>query len=310
MADPYSTLGVPRDADDAAIKKAYRKLAKELHPDRNPDNKKAAERFGAVTTAYDLLSDKGKRAQYDRGEIDEAGNPRMPPGFDGFRRGAGPRPGAGPFGNGGRGDTPPFEADFGDILSELFGAAQRGGRAGPASGPGAGGFAPPPRRGADVAYRLAVPFVDAALAKPQRITLRSGKTVDLKLPPGVEDGQQLRLPGQGDAGPAGAGDALVTIAIQPDARFTREGDDLRAELMVPLATALLGGRVRAPTLEGDVMLSVQPGTNSGKVMRLKDKGAMAKAGARGDLLLRVLVDIAEVDEGVLKALRDRQGAAV
>ncbi|WP_448586365.1 J domain-containing protein, partial [Thermaurantiacus sp.] len=195
-----------------------------------------------------------------------------------------------------------FEADFGDILSELFGAAARGARPG-------GGFSPPPRKGADVAYRLSVPFADALLARPQRITLRSGRTVDLKLPAGLEDGQQLRLPGQGEPGPAGPGDALVTIAIQPDPRFTREGADLRSDLMVPLATAVLGGRVRAPTLEGDVMLTVQPGTNSGRLMRLKEKGALRKSGGRGDLIVRILVDISDVDEAVVQLLRDRQGAS-
>lgn len=282
MADLYATLGVPRTADAAAIKRAYRKLAKELHPDQNKDNPRAAERFKTVTAAYDILSDPARRAAYDRGEIDDQGNPRMPPGFDGFRR-SGPQSGAGygPQTGGRPGTEPPFEADFGDILSDLFG----GGR------PGARGFGTAPRKGADIAYRLAIPLVEAATGKPQRITLKSGRTIDLKLPAGVEDGQQLRLAGQGEPGPAGAGDALVTLVITPDPRFTRDGDDLRTDLLVPLATAILGGKVRAPTPEGEVMLSVQPGTTSGRLLRLREKGWTRKSGGRGDLLARVLVDV-------------------
>ncbi|WP_194751901.1 DnaJ C-terminal domain-containing protein [Thermaurantiacus tibetensis] len=294
MTDPYATLGVDRTADEAAIKRAYRKLAKELHPDRNADNPRAAERFKAVTAAYELLSDKEKRAAYDRGEIDADGNPRMPRGFDGFARGARPGGGFRPP----PGDSAGFEADFGDILSELFGAA-RGGRAGPRA----------PARGADVAYRLAIPFVDAALARPQRITLRSGKTIDLKLPPGVEDGQQLRLAGQGEPGPAGPGDALVTLVIQPDSRFTRDGDDIRVDLSVPLATAVLGGQVRTPVPDGDVMLSIAPGTSSGKVMRLRGKGWTRRDGTRGDLLARVMVEVPVGDAALEKLFRDRQAAA-
>ncbi|WP_448581198.1 DnaJ C-terminal domain-containing protein [Thermaurantiacus sp.] len=292
MADPYVTLGVDRNADEAAIKRAYRKLAKELHPDRNAHDPRAAERFKRVTAAYDLLSDKAKRAAYDRGEIDGDGNPRMPRGFDGFAR-AGSRPGG--FRPPPPGDSASFEADFGDILSELFGGV-RGGRTGPR----------PAAKGPDVAYRLAVSFADAALARPQRITLRSGRTVDVKLPPGVEDGQQLRLAGQGEPGPAGAGDAIVTIVIQPDARFERSGDDVRTDLAVPLANAVLGGKVRAPTLEGDVMLAIAPGTSSGKVMRLKGKGWTRRDGTRGDLLARVMVEVPVGDAALEKLFRERQ----
>lgn len=302
MADLYATLGVPRSADEASIKKAYRKLAKELHPDRNKDNPAAADRFKAVTAAYDILSDPNRRGQYDRGEIDAQGNPAMPPGFDGFRRSrAGPGGGFDPRGAGGFSQGPEsFETDFGDLLSELFGAG------GPARGRAG---ARPPRKGADIAYRLAVPLVDAALARPQRITLQSGKTVDLKLPKGVEDGQQLRLPGQGEPGPGGAGDALVTLSIQPDARFVRDGDDLKTELLVPLDVAVLGGKVRAPTPEGDVMLSIAPGTSSGRQMRLKGKGWTRKDGSRGDLLARVLVEVRADDAALAAFLRARQGAS-
>jgi DnaJ-class molecular chaperone len=302
MADLYATLGVPRTADAAAIKRAYRKLAKELHPDQNREKNadQAADRFKAVSAAYEILSDPAKRAAYDRGEIDDQGNPRMPPGFDGFRRqgpgsGAQSRPQSRPQSGS---EPPPFEADFGDILTDLFGAARGSPR----------GFANTPRKGADVAYRLTISLSDAAAARPQRITLKSGRTIDLKVPAGVEDGQQLRLSGQGEPGPAGPGDALVTILITPDSRFTRDGDDLRTELLVPLATAVLGGKVRTPTVDGEVLLTIQPGTTSGKLLRLKEKGWAKKAGGRGDLLVRALVDV-PADPELAAFLRARQEAA-
>lgn len=279
MADLYSELGVPRTADAAAIKRAYRKLAKELHPDRNKDNPKAMERFKSVTSAYEILSDPDKKGKYDRGEIDEQGNPK----FAGFGGGAGGyRPGSRP---GGRA-APDFDFDFGgdpsDLFSELFGRTA-GGRA--------GGFRQPPQRGADVNYRLTVPFADAALARTVRLALRNGKTIELAIPKGVEDNQQVRLPGQGDQGPAGPGDAHVTFLIQPDARFTRDGFDLRTDAMVPLETAVLGGKARVPTPEGEVMATIAPATTSGRLLRLKGKGFTRKDGSRGDLLARVLVDI-------------------
>lgn len=298
MADPYAELGVPRTAEEAEIKRAYRKLAKEFHPDRNKDNPKAAERFKTATAAYDILSDKVKRGQYDRGEIDADGNPTMPRGFEGFR--SGPRPASSGNGRRARPGAEGVDADFASVLDELFGAATgTRGRA--------GGSRPAPR-GADLAYRLAVSFVDAALARPQRITLRSGKTIDLKLPAGLEDGQQLRLPGQGEPGPGGAGDALVTLQIQPDARFTRDADDIRTDLPVPLETAVLGGEVRAQTPDGEVMLKVAPGTSSGKLMRLKGRGWTMKGGGRGDLLARVLVEVPASDPALAEFLRTRRDA--
>ncbi len=287
MADLYSELGVPRTADAAAIKRAYRKLAKELHPDQNKDNPKAAERFKTVTGAYDILSDPEKKGKYDRGEIDEQGNPK----FAGFGGGAGgyrgsTRPGSGP----GTGRAPDFDFDLGgdpsDLFAELFGRAS--GRSG---GFGNGGFRPPPQRGADVNYRLTVPFADAALARSVRLSLRNGKTIELAIPKGVEEGQQVRLAGQGEAGPAGAGDALVAIVIQPDPRFTRDGADLRTDVPVPLEVAVLGGKARVPTPEGEVMATIAAGTSSGKLLRLRAKGWTRKDGTRGDLLARVLVEV-------------------
>src|SRR5881628_3545741 len=280
--DLYQRLGVQRGASEADIKKAYRSLAKQLHPDRNKDKPDAAKRFGEVTQAYDLLSDKDKRAQYDRGELDEDGNPKMPfgGGFGGRSAGAGPQPGAGAgfesFNFGGSDG-----ADLGDLFEGLFG----GGSSGRQRGGGFGGFrqrARVPQKGADVAYRLKVPFEDAVALKPQRITLADGKTIDLKLPQGLEDGTKIRLAGKGGEGADGRGDAIVTIEVEPHRFFTREGTNIRLELPVTLKEAVLGARVKVPTPEGPVMLMVPKGTTSGKIFRLKGRGFLAKDGKRGD----------------------------
>ena len=281
MADLYSQLGVARGADEAAIKKAYRKLAKELHPDRNKDNPKATERFAKVTQAYDILTDKDKRAQYDRGEIDEEGNPRSPFGYGR----AGPQPGAGTYQRG------PSGADFGeapdlsDLFEGLFGGGRRGG------GPFGGARRAPPQKGADVAYRLPVSFEDAARLAEQRVTLHAGKTIEIKLPKGVEDGTKIRLAGQGQPGPGGNGDAIVTIAVSPHRFFRREGDDVRLDLPITLDEAVLGAKVKVPTVEGAVMLTVPKGANSGKVLRLKGRGFSNRKGGRGDQLVTLMVDL-------------------
>jgi DnaJ-class molecular chaperone len=293
MADIYSQLGVKRDASEAEIKKAYRKLAKELHPDKNKDNPKATDRFSKVTRAYDILTDKDKRAQYDRGEIDEEGNPRMPFGYGG---GGGARPGGGGF-RGPNGE--PFEfsgggeaADISDLFEGLFGGKRSGG--GPFGG--FGRRSAPPQKGSDVAYRLEVPFEQAATLEGQRVTLGSGKTFDIKLPPGVEDGTKIRLGGQGQPGPAGNGDALVTIIIKPHRFFRREGDNIRLDLPATIDEAVLGGKVRVPTVDGPVMLSIPKGSNSGKILRLQGKGFTGKSGKRGDQLVNLLVDVPDDPE--------------
>jgi DnaJ-class molecular chaperone len=301
MADPYATLGVQRGATEKDIKSAYRKLAKELHPDRNTDNPKAAERFSEVTKAYDLLSDKDKRARFDRGEIDADGNPAMP--FGGGFRGGGfdSRPGsargAGDFSGFGAGD----EVDLSDIFEGLFGGVggARAGRSNGASGFGSRRQASP-ARGANVAYRLKVPFADAATLKPQRVGLSDGSTVDLKLPPGVESGTQMRLKGKGQPGPAGNGDALVTVEIEPHPVFVRDGDDVRVELPVTLDEAVRGAKVKVPTVDGPVMLTVAAGSGSGKVLRLKGKGFSKKGGGRGDQLVALEIQLPE-DLGELSA---------
>ena len=286
MADPYKTLGVARDATEADIKKAYRKLAKELHPDRNKDNPKASERFSTVTNAYDLLNDKDKRARFDRGEIDGDGNPAAPFGFGG----GGGRAHPGGFRSEGY-ESGPGGPDMSDIFEGLFGGAQRGG-----GGGFSGGFgrrAQP--KGENVAYRLQVPFVEAATLEPQRVTLADGKTLDLKLPAGVETGTQMKLAGKGEQGPGGAGDAILTIEVQPHKFFTRHGDDVRLELPITLAEAVLGGSIKAPTVDKPVMLTIPKGTTSGKTLRLKGKGFHKKGGTRGDQLVTLMIDIPASD---------------
>ena len=289
MADPYSTLGVQRGASEKDIKSAYRKLAKELHPDRNKDNPKAAERFAQVTQAYDLLSDKDKRARYDRGEIDEEGNPKSPFGGGGFGGGysGGARPGAGGGTHSYEGFPGGFEAgsaaDLSDLFEGLFGGAGGARRGGARSRP--------PQKGADVAYRLKVPFIDAAALKEQRVTLSGGRTIDLKLPKGVEDGARIRLAGQGQEGPGGRGDAIVTIEIAPHPFFTREGNNIRLTLPVTLKEAVLGAKVKVPTPDGAVMLTVPKGSSSGKLLRLKGRGFTARDGSRGDQLVMLFVEL-------------------
>lgn len=298
MADPYSTLGIARSATEADIKKAYRKLAKELHPDTNRDNPKAAERFSHITAAYDLLSDKEKRARFDRGDIDDQGNPANPfaGGGSPFGSGGGFRPGAAPGGG--------FEfngdgVDLGDIFDGLFG----GGRNRGAGGGFGGRPRQPPTKGANVNYRLAVSFEDAAALKPQRITLQDGKTIDLKLPVGVETGTPMKLAGKGQAGPGGNGDAVVTVEVGAHRFFTRDGDHVRLDLPVSLNEAVLGGPVKVPTVEGAVMLNVPKGSTSGKVLRLREKGFTGKGGKRGDQLVTLMVDL-PTDDAALVAFAE------
>ncbi len=290
-ADPYSTLGVSRGASEKDIKSAYRTLAKELHPDKNKDNPRATERFSEVTRAYDLLTDKDKRARFDRGEIDMEGNPTM-----GFGHGQG-------GGHQGFGGGAGFEGfsnegiDLGDIFGDMFGARGAGGGFGSGRGRGR-----PPARGANVQYRLSVSLTDAATLASQRITLSDGKAIDLKLPAGVEDGSQMRLAGKGEPGAGGNGDALVTIQIQAHPFFKRDGDDVRLDLPVTLDEALAGAKVRAPTVDGAVMLSVPPGCSSGKVLRLKGKGFTRKDGSRGDQLVTIEITLPERDEDLARRL--------
>jgi DnaJ-class molecular chaperone len=278
--DPYGVLGVSRNASDDDIRRAFRKLAKELHPDLHPGDKAAAERFKKVSVAYELLSDPNKRARYDRGEIDGAGEPRRAYHYQ--QHGTG-----GPFGwRGGRWRTGrgADEDDFGfsDIFSEIFGGprASRGGRA---------GFGV---RGADVRYTLEIDFLEAAIGATKRVTLPEGGTLDLAVPEGVTDGQVLRLKGKGSAGSRGGepGDALVEIKVRPHPQFKRVGDDIALDLPISIDEAVLGAKIEVPTISGRVQLTIPKGTSSGRVFRLRGKGVRnLTTGATGDQLVTVRI---------------------
>jgi len=293
MIDPYQALGVAKSASDKEIKSAYRKLAKELHPDKNKDNPKATERFSDVTKAYDLLLDKEKRGQFDRGEIDGEGNPTAPFGFGGGGGGYQRSPGGQQhdFGNAG--------ADFGDIFEGLFG----GGGGGSSPFGGRQRSAPPPK-GANVAYRLKVEFIAAATLQKQRITLEDGKTIDLSLPNGVEEGTQMRLSGKGRQGPGGNGDAIVTIHINSHPFYKRDGDNITLELPISLKEAVEGAKIKVPTVDGPVMLSIPAGSDSGKTLRLKNKGFHGKSGGRGNQLVTLMITLPKKDEKLAEFVKD------
>lgn len=267
--DPYAVLGLSRTATDDDIRRAFRRLAKELHPDVNPTNAEAVERFKRVSAAYELLGDPARRQAYDRGEIDAAGEPRR------TYQHAGGRPGATPGG-------PDF--GFGDIFSDLFG--QRGPR-----GPGAG-FS---LRGQDMRYTLDVDFLEAVLGARKRVTMpEGGGQLDLAVPEGVTDGQVLRLKGKGGPGIRGgeAGDALVEVRVRPHPHFKRQGDDLLLEVPITLDEAVLGGKIEVPTASARVSLTLPKGTSSGRAFRLKGKGARNPAtGAYGDQIVTVRITL-------------------
>ena len=277
--DPYKELGVSRGASADEIKKAFRKLAKELHPDKNPGNREADERFKRVTAAFDLLGDAEKRAKFDRGEIDADGREQ----FRGFGGGARGGPGGNPFGQGGA-----QRGGFENIdLDELFG----------------GMFA----RGADVKATLAISLEDSISGATRRIQFSAGRTLDVTIPKGAADGQTIRLRGQGAPGAAGrseAGDALITLKIASYPVFQRDGADLTMDLPVPLPDAVLGGKVPVRTPEGTVSMTIPPGSNSGKVLRLKGRGAFV-GGKRGDLLAKLMIQLPEgSDEALTKLAQD------
>lgn len=277
-ADPYSVLGLTRNATDDEIRRAFRKLAKELHPDLKPGDAAAAERFKQVSQAYDILGDAEKRAKFDRGEIDAAGEPRH-----GFA-GAGAGMGGGYGGYGTRG--PADDLGFGDIFSEIFGNPRRG-----------RGSAPFQSRGQDVRYTLEVEFVEAIGGARKRVTLPDGAVLDLNVPEGVVHGQVLRLKGKGEPGLGGGppGDALVEIRVRSHPTFTRSGDDILSTLKISLDEAVLGGKVEVPTAGGTVALTIPKGTSSGRTFRLRGKGVHNKtSGKTGDQL--VTVEIVMPDE--------------
>ncbi|MCI0431286.1 MAG: DnaJ domain-containing protein [Rhodospirillales bacterium] len=292
MKDPYKVLGVARDADQNTIKKAFRKLAKKLHPDLNPGNKRIEQEFKEVNAANDLLSDPQKRARYDRGEIDASGAER--PGRSFYRAYAG-----------GDGNAKDREAEFGefsaeDILSELFGRGR--GRAGK----------PRRMRGEDITYTLTVGFLAAANGAKKRVTLADGKTLDVTIPPGTEHGQTLRLKGRGMAGIGGgpAGDAYVEIQIEPHDFFTRKDSNVHLELPVTLPEAVLGATVTVPTIDGKVTVKIPPGSNAGTTLRLKGRGVIdRKTGERGDQYVTLKVVLPERPDAELKQFLERWAAA-
>lgn len=319
MRDPYEVLGVDRKANSNDIKSAFRRMAKKLHPDANKNDPKAAARFAELNAAYEILGEEDKRKAFDRGEIDAEGKPRFR-GFEGFSGGAGPRAGGGfspegefetfSFGPEGftrttrRGSNAGGGGGFGgfeDILRDAFGGAagaraRRGG-----AGPGAN-FEPEDfGSGANVTAALTVSLPDAAHGVTQRLRLPSGKDVEVKIPAGLHDGQQIRLRGQGMAGPGGAGDLLITVSIAPHATFKLEGADIRVDLPVTLYEAALGAKVRVPTLDKPVELTIPAWTDSGRTFRLKGKGFPAKAG-RGDLLATVRIVLPEKGDPEFEAL--------
>ena len=329
MRDPYDVLGVGRSASEAEVKRAYRKLAKANHPDRHGGDakaqKKAQAKFAEINSAYEILGDKDKRGQFDRGEIDAEGKPRFQ-GFEGFRPGPGGQGAHGGFenidprafadifsglgggggarrfrfstggpGGGRRVETGGFEGDE-DLLGSIFG--------GLGGGRGRGGAAG--ATGAETRADVAVTLEDIAAGRKPKVTLPSGKTVQLTLPKGVADGQVIRLQGQGQASLAGGapGDALVTVRFVPHPLYKVEGSDLRLDLPVSLDEAVLGAKIAVPTLSGKVQVTVPPHSSSGRVLRLKGRGLPKQAG-HGDLLVTPRIVLPDKADGELDALMRR-----
>jgi DnaJ-class molecular chaperone len=302
MRDPYQVLGVAKTASEAEIKKAFRNLAKKHHPDTHPGDESAKKRFQEISAAYDIVGDKDKRAKFDSGEIDASGNPR---GFDpragGFR--------GNPFGFGGAeagnadrefhfswndqgagGGDQGFSAE--DIFAEFMGGRGRGGRANR------------PARGEDFAVAITASFAESVVGGTRRIVLTNGEQIDVKIPPGLKDGQQIRVKGRGGAGRNGgpSGDVLIQVTVAPHPYLTRDGNDLRMDLPVTLKEAVLGAKVPVPTLSGTVNLSIPANSNSGAVLRLKGKGVPAHAGeAVGDLYVRLVVALPDRPDDELKS---------
>jgi DnaJ-class molecular chaperone len=306
MRDPYEILGVAKSASAKDIKSAFRKLAKKFHPDQNPDDPQAKERFNAANQAYEILGDEKKRAAFDRGEIDAEGKPRFQ-GFEGaahgdpfgaFRRGAAGGPG------GARGSRFEFRAGgpdgagFGteDIFSELFGSAFRG--AGAAGAAGAGARA----RAADTASTLDISLEEAASGAHVSVQFPGGRKLAVKLPRYVEDGQTIRLKGQGENG----GDALVKLRFRPHPQYRLEGRDLHLDLFVDLKDAVLGAKLPVDTVKGRIAVTIPPWSGSDKVLRLKERGLPQKTGGDGDLYVHVRIMLPQEGREELEALMRRR----
>ncbi len=286
--DLYSVLGVSRQAGQDEIKRRYRQLAKELHPDLNPDNGAIAERFKRVSSAHAILSDPKKRASYDLGEIDENGEAN----YRGFN----------PFGGGGRARRQQGGGGFDDdvmqdLFAEMFGQRGRGG----------GGFGQA-SRGEDVSYKLKIDLLEAAKGGKKRVVMGDGQTLDLSIPVGIDDGQSLRLRGKGRGGQFGGppGDALVEVQIAPHPLFERRGRDLHLDLPISISEAALGAQIEIPTIDGTVTMKVPKGSNSGTTLRLKDKGiAGPKGGVAGNQYVRLKVVMPKTIDADLEAFLKR-----
>jgi DnaJ-class molecular chaperone len=276
--DPYQELGVARGAAADDIRKAFRKLAKQHHPDANQGNAASEEKFKRVSAAFDLLGDPDKRRKFDAGEIDADGRETMR-GFTGN-----------PFGHGGGPRAADFEnIDLGDILGEMFGGRRRG------------GFA---SRGGDVRATLEIDLEEAILGAKKRIAFSDGRTLDITIPPGASDRQVLRLKGQGSPGRAGPGDALIELVLRPHPRFRREGEALVMDVPISVPDAVLGGKVQAPTPDGPVTLNVPKGSNTGSTLRLRRRGLVDGQGRRGDLLARLVVTLPETPDEKLETFAE------
>lgn len=304
MRDPYIVLGVAKTADAAEIKKAFRKLAKKYHPDQSSEPK-AKEKFAELSAAYEIIGDDKKRAAYDRGEIDAEGKPRFQ-GFEGFGAG-GPGPGFGRRAQTGGGPGfEHFEFNFGggrtgaggfdptDLFTDLFSGVKRG----------AGRTTQPPRRGEDVSASVNVSLAEAARGTTARVTLPTGRTLDVAVPPGIEDGKQIRLKQQGRSSETHGepGDAIVTVRIAKHPFFRVDGRDLRLDLPVTLYEAVLGARINAPTLDGSVELVIPPGSNGGRTLRLRGKGLPNAAGGAGDLFVTLRIVLPDEPDSELTSL--------
>src|ERR1700743_466380 len=310
MRDPYEVLGVPRGASAAAIKSAYRKLAKKHHPDANKNDPKSAARFAELNSANEIIGDEAKRKQFDRGEIDAEGKPR----FQGFpgggfaggdprARGAGAASESRTFGTGGAGAGGFGGGGFEDILNSMFSGAGRGGRPG-----GGGTFEFDPGGIAldlDLSVAMSVSLEEAVKGVEKRVRLPTGKELNVKIPAGDAAGQQIRLKGEGETSPGPRpGDLLITVSIAPHAFFKVDGSDLRVDLPITLYEAVLGGKVRVPTLGSAVELSIPKNTSSGRTFRLKGKG-LPKAGGNGDLLVTTRIMLPDGNDSELEALMQK-----
>ncbi len=285
--DPYQELGVSRGASADEVRKAFRKLAKQHHPDTNPGNKAAEERFKQVSAAFDIVGDVEKRKKFDAGEIDADGRETM--------RGFGGGGGGGPW-NQSRNAESMEGADLGDLFSEILGRRGGGG------GGGFGGFS---QKGADVRAKLEIDLEDTIHGAKKRIAFSDGRTIDVSIPKGAEEGQTLRLKGQGSPGRSGPGDAFIELVIRPHPIFRREGEALVMDLAVSIPDAVLGGKVEARTPDGPVTLTVPKGANSGQSLRLKGRGGSDSRGKRGDLLARIVLMLPEKPDAELEAFAER-----